>query len=143
MKRRNKKLATKTELKAEQDEIVKLQTYDLSLFIGQSYLVKHGAQLYLILQPLYYTLKRLGDTTNVVSWKSKGKSTEKLTTSTTTDNSLSPPVKWYRDSNLCLVFKGSCLKQKNTTFTPRNNFFVAVFNELDTWSRDLNSDFTL
>ena len=32
-----KKLAAKAELKAEQDKLVKLQTYDLSLFIGQSY----------------------------------------------------------------------------------------------------------
>ena len=36
---------------------MKFQTYDLSLFIGQSYVVNDGAQLYLILQPLYYTLK--------------------------------------------------------------------------------------
>ena len=40
---------------------------------------------YLILQPLYYTLKRLGDNEKVVSWKSKGFSAEKLTTATTTD----------------------------------------------------------
>ena len=32
-----KTLATKTELNAEQDKIVKLLTYDLSIFIGQSY----------------------------------------------------------------------------------------------------------
>ena len=51
------KLATKAELKAEQDKRVKLQTYDLSLFIGQSYFVSDGAQLHLILQLLYYTLK--------------------------------------------------------------------------------------
>ena len=31
-----KTLATKTKLKAEQDKMVKLQTYDLSLFIGPS-----------------------------------------------------------------------------------------------------------
>ena len=31
-----KRLATKAELRAEQGKIVKLQTYDLSLFIGQS-----------------------------------------------------------------------------------------------------------
>ena len=49
-----------------------------------------GAQLNLIFQSLYYTLKRLGDTEKIVSWKSKGLSTEKLTTPTTTDNSLSP-----------------------------------------------------
>ena len=52
-----KRLATKAELKAEQDKIVKLQTYDLNLFTGQSYFVTDGLQLYLILQPLYHTLK--------------------------------------------------------------------------------------
>ena len=40
---------TKAELKTEQDKIVKLQTYDLSFFIGQSYFFNDGAQLYLIL----------------------------------------------------------------------------------------------
>ena len=52
-------------------------------------------------------------------------------------------VKWHRNSNFCLVFKKPCLKQKNITSTPpnRNNFFIVY--ELDTWSRDLNSDFTL
>ena len=36
---------------------------------------------------LYYALKRLGDTEKVVLWKSKGLSTRKLSTPTTTDNS--------------------------------------------------------
>ena len=89
-----KKSASKTDLKAEQDKIVQLQIYDLSLFIDQSYFVNDGAQLYLILQPAYYTLKRLGDTEKVVSWKSKGLSTKNLTAPTTTDNSLSPRIKW-------------------------------------------------
>ena len=61
-------------------------------FIGQSYFFNDGVQLYLIFQPHYYTLKRLGDTEKIVSWKSKGLSTEKLTTPTTTDNSLSPTI---------------------------------------------------
>ena len=52
-----KKLPTKAELKAKQDKIVKLQTYDLNLFICQGYFVNDEAQLYLILQPFYYTLK--------------------------------------------------------------------------------------
>ena len=34
-----KKLATKTELKANQGKIVKFQTYGLSLFIGQSTII--------------------------------------------------------------------------------------------------------
>ena len=45
-------LAKKAELKAEEDNIVKLQTYDLSLFISQNYFVNHGSQLHLILKPL-------------------------------------------------------------------------------------------
>ena len=84
---------------AAHDKIVNLQTYDLSLFIGQSYFVNDGAQLYLILQPLYYTLKTIDDTGNFASWKSKGFKVEKLTTPTTTDNSLSPSAKWYGNSN--------------------------------------------
>ena len=41
-----KKLVTKAELKAGQDKIVKLQTYDSSLFIGQGYFNNDTAQLY-------------------------------------------------------------------------------------------------
>ena len=66
-KQEMKKLPKKATLKAEQDKMAKLQTYDLSLFVGQRCFVNDGAQLYLILQPLYYTLKRLGDTVKVVS----------------------------------------------------------------------------
>ena len=50
------KLSKNTELKTEQDKIVKLKTYDLNLFIGQKYFVSNRAQLYIIFQRLYYTL---------------------------------------------------------------------------------------
>ena len=138
-----KKLGRKPELKAEQDKIVKLQTYDLSHFTGQRYFANNLAQLYLVLQPLSYTLERLGFTKIVVSCKSKGLSIEKLTTSTTTNSSLSPSIQWYRDSNFCVIFKESCLKQRNATFTPRNRINLVVVYELDTWSQDLNSNFIL
>ena len=70
-------------------------------------------------------------------------SAEKLTTPTITNNSFFPSIKWYGDSNFCLVFKGSCLKQKNATDTPPNRIIFFIVYELDTWSQDLNSDFTL
>ena len=38
----------------------------------------------------HYTLKRVGDTEQIVSWKSKGLSVEKLTNPASADNSLSP-----------------------------------------------------
>ena len=74
-------------------------------------------ELNLIFQTLHYPLKRLSDTEKIVSLKSKGLSAKKLTTPTTTDNSFSPSIKWYINSNFCLVFTGSCLKQKNSTYT--------------------------
>ena len=87
------------------------KTYDSSLFISQSYFFNDGAQLYLIYQTLYHTLKRLGVTEKIVSWESNGLSAETLTTPTTIDNSLSPSIEWYGNSNFCLVIKGSYLKQ--------------------------------
>ena len=75
---------------------------------------------------LYYTLKRLADTEKLVSKKSKGLLTEKLTIPTTSGNSTSPSINWYRDS------KVSCLKQKNTTYTPPNKKDFFFFYKLDT-----------
>ena len=57
-----KTLATKAELKAEQYKIVKVQTYE-----GESYFVNNEAQLCLTLQPLYHTLKRLGNFERILS----------------------------------------------------------------------------
>ena len=59
---------------------------------------------------IYYTLKRLEDTEKNVSWRFKGLSVEKFMTPNTTDNSLSPSIKWYGNLKICLVFNGSGLK---------------------------------
>ena len=90
-------MATKEELKAEQYKLVKLETYDLSLFIGQSYFNNEGSPNYVIFQPPYCTLKALSNIEKVVSWKSKGLSDEKLTTPTTAGNSLCPSINWYEN----------------------------------------------
>ena len=96
-----------------------------------------------LLQPLYETLKRLGNTEKVVSWRYKGWLTKKLTASTTTGNSFLRSVNQYGDSSFCLIFKGSYLKHKKAIFTPPNRINVVIIHKLDTWSQDLNSDFTL
>ena len=111
LKNLNKKVTlNKTKCVLDENELKKLQRFDPSLFTVQSYFNNDGAQLYLILQRLYYNLKILGDT--------KGLSAEKPTTPTTADNSLSPSIKWYENSNFCLIIKGSFLKHKNVIFTP-------------------------
>ena len=71
------------EPKKLENKIEKLQICDSTLFIGSSRFFNDGAQLYLIFQPLYYTLKRLGDTEKIVSWKSKDLLAKKLITCTT------------------------------------------------------------
>ena len=94
-KRRNKKINNKSRIKSRARK-KNLQTYELSLFIYQSYFVSDGAQLYLKLIWLYYTLKRLGVTEKVISWKSNGLPTEKFTNTTKAVNSVSPSTKWYK-----------------------------------------------
>ena len=63
---KSKHVPVENELKKIQDKIEKSQTYDSSLFIGQSYFFNDGAQLYLIFQTLYYTVKRLSSTEKIV-----------------------------------------------------------------------------
>ena len=82
-----------------------LQTKDLTVIIDHSCFVNVGAQLYIMFQPLYYTLKRLGHTEKIVSWKTKGLVTEKRTTPTTTDNSLSPSIEWFENSTFVQYLK--------------------------------------
>ena len=92
------------------------------------------AKAYLIFQTFYKNSKILGGTEKIVSWKSKGLPAEGLITSTTTDNSLSPSIKWYENSNFCLAFKGSCLKKAQLILLQIEEYSLLFMN--------LNSDFT-
>ena len=66
--------------KIEQLEIVKLQTYDSSLFIGKSDFGNDRSLNSLIFIPTYKTFKMLDGLTNaIVEWESKGLSNEKIT----------------------------------------------------------------
>ena len=47
-------LATKVELKAEQDKIPKLQAFDLSYFCGKSHFEDYGTQNYLVFQLMIF-----------------------------------------------------------------------------------------
>ena len=63
--------------------------HDLSVFVGQSCFANIGAQDYLIFQSIYYTLQKLAGTEKILSWKSKGLSSENIVTPNTAENSLS------------------------------------------------------
>ena len=66
-------------MKTEKDKIVKLETYDLCPFIGQSFFNNDWVQLFLIFQPIYKktitTFFALINT--IVEWESEGMSHEK------------------------------------------------------------------
>ena len=50
-------LAAKPELKAEQNKIVKLKTYDLTYFLGKNIFSDQGSQNMFVYQPTYNTLE--------------------------------------------------------------------------------------
>ena len=61
----------------------------------------------------------------------------------TTSKSLSSKLVWFH-SRIKLKFKGSWLKQKDkAAFAPKNVVYFFNCYELDSWPRDLGSDFTL
>ena len=71
--------SNKTKHWLAENEFKELQTFDSSLFIGQRYFNNHGAQLFLIFQPIYKIISifsALPDTTS--EWESKGLLNEKF-----------------------------------------------------------------
>ena len=71
-----------------------------------------------------------------------GSFVKKITTPTTTDNSLSPSINGTKIQILFNI-KGSCLNQKNATFTPPNVITFFIVYELHTQPGDLSFNFTL
>ena len=70
-------------------------------------------------------------------------SNEKINPLNTTNNSLSPKLRWLNNSKRKKEFKVSCLKQDKLSFTLRNVVNLFIVYVLDTWSQDLNTDFIL
>ena len=126
-----------------ENEFKKLQTIDLSLFVGQSYFNNDGAQLYLIFQPIYKTITTFSGLSDKISGcESKRFSNEKFKPPYTANKSLFLELVWY-NSRIKLKFKGSCLKQDQAAFTPNNVVNLFVVYELDSWPRNFDTNFTL
>ena len=58
-------LATKVELKAEQDKIVKLQALDLSYFCSESHFEGDGTRHYLVFQSIFRYFKKIDNTDHI------------------------------------------------------------------------------
>ena len=65
----------------------KLKTFDSSYFIGKSHFEEDGVQHYLVFQPIikYFKVNTITNTDYVLSWISKGLSTESIKPPTTSN----------------------------------------------------------
>ena len=66
-----------------ENELNKLKTFDSSYFIGKSHFEEDGTQNYLVFQPINKYFKLNTNTLYILSWQSKGLSTETIDSSTT------------------------------------------------------------
>ena len=128
----------KTKNKSIESEFKKLKTLDLIYFIGKSYFEEHGAQNYLIFQPIRRYFQKI-NTKYISSGKSKGLSDEAITLYATSDNSLTPLIDHYGIKER-LKLNRSCLKQSNKfTYDYGHKVNVYILYELSASSSN-NSD---
>ena len=76
-----------------ENELKKLQKFDLNCFKGKSHFEEDGAQNYLVFQPMYRYFKRIagvGSGYYLYFWKSKGLSDERIDSITTSNYSITP-----------------------------------------------------
>ena len=90
----------------------KLKTFDFGYFIGKSYFDEDGAQNYLVFQLIlkYFTL----NSNWIAKWKSKGSSNGSLEVVSSSNNTLTPAINYYKEK-VRLKFRGSVLQQKTVT----------------------------
>ena len=94
LKNLNKKITSnKTKNVLVENEFKKLQTFNSSLSIGQSYFNNDGAELYLKFQPIYKTITTFPGLKNTISeWESKGLLNEKSRLPYTVNKVLPPKM---------------------------------------------------
>ena len=93
-------LATKAELKSEQDKI-KLQAFDSSYFRGKNHFENDCTQNYLVFQPMCRYFKKIDDGDHILSWKSKGLYDESIKPPATGNNSLPPSLNYFGTKKIC------------------------------------------
>ena len=92
-----------------ENELNQLNVFDLSYFRGKSHFGEDGTQKYLVFQPMYRYFRLMTNTSNILSWQSKGLSNESITPPNT---NISPSIN-YVGNKIRIKFNGSCLKQSN------------------------------
>ena len=138
-----KKLATKTELNAEQDKIIKIQTFDLSCFRGKSHFECDDIQNYIVFQPAHRYFSKIGNNDGISAWKSKGLLSDEIIKPPITSNISISPALNYIGAKIKEKFNGSCLRQEKVTFTHKQVVNIYIFYETNFWPFKQSLDFTL
>ena len=84
----------------------------------------------------------IAKTNKIFSWISKRISEESIKTPSTLGNCFAPKMVYYY-WKIRVEFNGNCLRQDNIFCIHGNVVHLYIVYELDTWSRDLKTDFTL
>ena len=110
-----------------------LNDNDLSYYRGKQYFDEgSGKQNYLVFLPMgkYFELNSVVHTAGyVLSWQSKGISNESIKPPTTTNNSLTPELKYY-GTKTRVKFTRSCLKQSDHIYTHKKVVNIYIVYEL-------------
>ena len=113
----------------------KLKTFDSSYFIGKSHFEEDGRQKYLVFQPINKYFKLNINTFYILSWQSKGLSTETIDPPAT---NLSPLID-YVGNKIRVKFTGSCFKRSNKlTYTYGKIVNIYIVYELGASSSHVN-----
>ena len=92
----------------------KLKAFDSNYYNGKKYFNEDGIQNYLVFQSILKYLKV--NSSWITKWESKGLSNGSLEVVSTSSNTLTPSVNYYREKAR-LKFTGSVLQQKIVTYS--------------------------
>ena len=84
----------------------------------------------------------IGNFDYVLSWKSKGLSTESITPPSEPNDFLNPSLN-YLDTKIRVTFSGSCLKQHKITYTHGKIVNIYIVYEINKKDNTISSDPTL
>ena len=101
----------------------------MSYLNGKSHFEEHGAQKYLVFQPVNRYFKHIANILYILSWKFKGLSDETIKPPATSDNNLNPLID-YVDGKIRLKFNGGCLKQPKIQYTHGTILNIYIVYEL-------------
>ena len=122
-------LATKAELKAEQEKIAKLETYDINYLLGKNFLVMMLFKICLFMNQTFSTLELKPD-----------KDTEDNSKLVALHGAFSPNIKYFKKS-IGIQFNNTRLVVEQNHYTAKTNVYIV--HDLDNWLKVPLRNFTL